>query len=187
MMKTMRKIISQILVVLFLAISIAAQSEAQKIEPFDEFGNIGLEDLMARLDMLISESSKNPSTIVLIRNYGGSENCFLCYYRRGSLINAYLKNTRKFSTDKYTIDYCYEKDEERRTQLYLLTTISERPKCDETSEAPKNSALFDTISFYTSDKISPIENAVIEIDASEGGEYSASALRKAKKNFGQIS
>lgn len=178
----MRKIISHFLVVLFLAFPIFAQSEKQKIEPFDEFDQISLEEIMARLDNLIFTASQNPNTKALVRIYGGSKNCFLCHYKRGSLIDAYLKNTRKFSTDKYLIEWCNEKDEERRTQLFVLPINAERPKCDDSLEIPKYSVLFDILPFYDQrNNLLPLENSYIEIGVSANGEYSLAALKKVKE------
>ena len=80
----MRKIVSQILAILLLAISISAQTE--ELNPFliDEFGSENLEGILARLDNLTIKLSENSNTKAIIRIYGGNENCFACHYRRGS-------------------------------------------------------------------------------------------------------
>ena len=176
----MKKFISQVLVVLVLAISISAQTEDQKPVLLDEFGRVSLEEIMLRLDMFINESSKTPNSKGHIRIYGGNENCFLCRYGFGSLLDAYLKNTRKFSIEKYSIDYCDETGENRRTALYLLPPSAELPKCAETLEMPKNSVLFDSAYFfYENIKPLPLENSNIEIGP-QNGEYSLNVLKKVK-------
>ena len=176
----MKKIILRILVGLILATSVSAQTQEQKPVLLDEFGRVNLEEIMARLDMFINESSKTPNAKGHIRIYGENENCFLCRYGFGSLLNAYLKNTRKFSTENYSIDYCDETGENLRTELYLMPPAAELPKCAETLEMPKNSALFDSaVFFFKNIKPSPLEDSVIAIGP-QNGEYSLNVLKKVK-------
>ena len=178
----MKKIILQILVVLLLAISIPAQTEEKKPILIDEFGKTSDEDTFARLDRLINELSQRPDAKAVIRIYGENENCFLCNYRRGSWITGILKNVRKVPSEKYAIEYCNEVTEAKTlTQLYLLPPMANLPKCEETVEIPKQSALFDKIHFYYKDnKLSPLE-ALIEVVGPAHGEYSQSALAVVKK------
>lgn len=176
----MKKLVSQILVVLFLAIPVTAQTDVQKSVLFDEFERPNLEELMSRLDIFISASMKTPNTKGHIRISGGNEECFLCNYYYGSLINAYLKNTRKISIEKYSIEYCDKNTGNLLTQLYLLPPTSKLPECQATLEIPKKSALFETVTFFYKDnKLSPLEDWYIEIGPSQGV-YSVNVLQKVK-------
>lgn len=177
----MKKLISQILFILLLAVSIKAQTEEQKPVLLDEFGRLNLESTAARLDFFLSKLLETPSANGVIRIYGESENCFLCRYHFGSVINAYLKNTRKFSTEKYSIEYCDEKTDDLRVTLYLLPPGASLPKCGEAVEMPKNSASFGKVHFfYNSNKLSPLEDTYIDVVGPANGEYSVDVLKKVK-------
>jgi len=170
------------LLTLLLVISISAQTAEQKPVLLDEFGRLGLEEIMARLDSFTTGLSTTPDTKGLIRIYGGDENCFACHYRRGSLMSAYLNNTRKFSPERYSIEYCTDSKEELRTQLYLLPTLTTLPKCEENLEIPKRSVLFDSAYFFykENNKPLPLEDSVIEIGP-QNGEYSIDGLKMVKR------
>jgi hypothetical protein len=177
----MKKIILQILLVLFAAISISAQAEEQKPELFDEFGRVALGERMQRLGQFMYSSTKTPNLKGHIRIYGSNENCFLCRYRLGSVVDAYFKNTIKISTENYSIDYCDENAENLRTELYLMPPATELPKCAETFEMPKNSVLFDSVYFYSENiEFLPLEASRIEIEEPTGGIYSVHVLKKVK-------
>ncbi len=177
----MKRFISQILIVLVLVISVSAQTEEQKPVLVDEFGRINLEDLMMRIDNFLVTSQNNPNAKGHIRIYGSNENCFLCRYNFGSLVDAYIKNTRNFPKEKYSIDYCDENGEKLRTELYILPHNTELPKCAETLEIPKNSALFDSVYFYVKDiKLLPLEDSIIDVIGPSNGEYSVNVLKKVK-------
>ena len=173
----MRKIVLQILAVLLLGISIQAQGEVQKPILIDEFGKLNLEDILARLDNLTINLSKSDNTKALIRIYGGNENCFTCHYQRGSLINAILKNTKRFPSENYTIQYCTKNKEDLRTELYLVPMSAKIPSCEEILQIPKQSVLFDKIYFYYNDnKLSALEDIYVDVIESAHGNYSRKAL-----------
>jgi hypothetical protein len=177
----MRKSISQFLVILFLAASMSARTEAQDIPLFAQFGRTNLEEIMAIIDAVMSESDRNPETKVLFKVNGGNENCFTCYYSRGSLITAYLKNSRKISSDKYLIQYCNDEKEGLLTQLYLLPKHAKLPDCNKTLKIPQNATLFDKIYFENNDnKLFALEDIYVDVIASSHGEYSRNALKAVK-------
>ncbi len=179
----MKKIILQILVILLLAISIPAQTEEQEPILIDEIRRTSDGDTFARLDRLIYELSQKPDAKAVIRIYGENKNCFLCNYRKGSWITGILKNVRKVPSEKYAIEYCNEVTEAKTLiQLYLLPPMTNLPKCEETVEIPKQSALFDKIHFFYKDnKLSPLEDISIDAISLSHGEYSQSALAVVKK------
>lgn len=174
----MKKIFLQILCALLLTLPLTAQRSVQKPEIFDQFAKINLDDLMGRLDNFIFQSRKSSGTKAHIRIFGSNEDCFLCRYRFGAVIDAYLKNTRKISSGGYFIEYCDDDGEDLRTELYLLPSPSKLPQCAETAEAPQKSVLFDTVGFYYKDsELLPLENSFVEIGPTNG-EYSAEVLKK---------
>jgi hypothetical protein len=176
----MRRTIIQILLILLLAISIPAQSAKQEPELLDEFGRLDLDELMGRLDSFALTVFKESNATGFIRIYGGDEKCSFCHYRRGSLITGHY-NARKFPSEKYSIEYCTDSKEEFRTQLYLMPMTAALPKCGETLEIPKQSALFDWAYFDTSDsKLIPLEDASIGVGEAVDGQYSKSAWKAIK-------
>ncbi len=180
----MRKIVSQILAILLLAISISAQTEEPNPFLIDEFGSVNAEEMFARLDNLTNQLSENPNTKAIIRIYGGNENCFACHYHRGSLIIAILKNTRKILSEKYLIEHCVESKEDLRTELYLMPKTAKLPGCQRTLEIPKKSSLFDTIHFISADeKLLPLEDYYIDVIDTARGAYSRNALKAVKDNL----
>ncbi len=181
----MKKIILQILVVLFSAILISAQPEEQKPVLIDEWGKINLEEIMVRLDGLSVELGNNPNTKALIKIFGGNANYFSSPYLRGSLITAYLKNNRRLPPEKYSIEYCNVNKEELRTQLFTLPRSVQFPKCNENLETLTNTVLFESIYFYFPKfKFTPLENSVLENGPSEGeySEISQNILKRLSNN-----
>ncbi len=177
----MKRFISQILAVLLFTVSIFSQTEKQTPVLIGEFERVSLEDIFGQLDYFTFSLSKTLNTKGFIRIYGGNENCFLCHYRRGSLISAILTNTRNIPSDKYTIEFCVDNKEELRTQLYLMTTTAKLPDCNKTLEIPKKSLLFDKIYYYFDDnKLSPLEDSVIDVVGPAHGEYSRNTLMAVK-------
>lgn len=178
----MNKCIAQILFILILTISISAQTEEREPILIDEFGIVNSEQMAASLDGYMVSLMNNPNARGVIRISGDDEECFLCRYRRSSWIGAYVKNTRKFPSERYMIEYCDENKVNFRTQLYLLPKAeSKLPKCEETLSIPKKSILFDGIYFYfEDDKITPLEDSFIDVVGPAHGEYSRNVLKKVK-------
>lgn len=177
----MSRITLQILIVLVLAISVLAQEE-KPILIEEVVGNDNLESIAARLDNLIYELSKRPNTKAIVKISTRNENCFLCDYWRGSLIYAYLKNTRKVSPEKYSIEHCTENEAKLITRFYLLPPTATPPECNKSLEIPKSSALFETIGFFYNDNnLTPLEDSYIDVPmGSLGATYSLSALQTVK-------
>ena len=96
-----------------------------------------MKDKAMRLDIFVYQLSNKPNTKGVIRIYGGNEDCFLCRYFEASWFEAYLKNTRKFSSERYLFEYCDENEKSLQTQLYLLPIGLTLPRCEETVESPK--------------------------------------------------
>lgn len=143
----MRKITLQILVILAFAISLSAQ-EGKPVLIDEAVGDEGTEQTVARLDILINALSQRPDAKAIVRISTGNENCFLCRYRHGSWMYAWLKNTRKVTPEKYSIENCAENKAELITRFYLLTATAALPKCNKSLEIPKKSTLFETIHFF---------------------------------------
>ena len=175
----MLKLTLQFLFTLFLfTTAIYAQIEPQKPILIDEFGKLNAEESFARLDYLTIQLSKNKDLKAVIRINGGSENCYFCHYWRGSYTSAILKS-RKHPLDKFTIEYCNE-NEDLRFQFYLMSPTSSLPACNQTLETPKRSVLFETVHFYSTSQIAPLENTLVASTSLADGEYSIKALRAVK-------
>jgi hypothetical protein len=168
---------------LFLAIYVFPQVKEQQDVLFDQFGNISSEDMFARLDNFSQEILKTPNSKGLIRIYRQSEDCFLCGYRRASWIDGILKNTRKFPSEKYSIENCSEIIGDLPIQLYILTTTEKLPDCNKTLEIPDKAYLYDKIYFYFADnKLFALEDEYVDVVGQAHGDYSRAAL-KAVKNI----
>ena len=179
----MNKFVLQILIVLLFSIALSAQINDLQPILVDEFGEINNEDTAARLDNFINEVSNMPNMKGIVRIYSRDEDCFLCRYREASWIDPYLKNTRKFSPEKYSFEYCDADEKGLRIQLYSLPIGAALPKCEETISSPKNTVLFDGTRFYDPDvnKLTPLEDNVIDVVGMPNGEYSRNTLIKVKE------
>ena len=178
----MNKFILQILFGLILSISLSAQTNDLQPILIDDFEGFNSENMAAHLDNFVSEISNAPNNKGIVRIYGGNEECFLCRYGKASWIDAYLKNTRKFSSENYSIEYCDTDEKDVRIQLYLLPTAAALPKCDETVTIPKKTVLFDKTYFYFGGKkIMPLEDTRIDVVSPYDGEYSRNILNKVKE------
>lgn len=173
----MLNIILQVAVILFFITSAYAQTEEQRPILIDEFGRVNAEESFARTDSLNIKLSENKNSKAVIRIIGG-EDCFLCHYSRGSYITAILKS-RKYSFDKYSIEYCSE-NKELRIQFYLMPPNSTLPACRQTLKVPRQTVLFQRVSFFSNYRITPLENTYVESTSPADGEYSLKALKAAK-------
>lgn len=170
----MKYIITQILIVMFFTASLNAQVESEE-KPLFEFGISNLEETFAMMDGLDNELMKSDDNRVVIRLYGGSESCFLCNYRKGSLLTSMLK-TRKRQIDKYSIQYC-NSNEELRTAVYVMPARDTFPFCKEKLNIPTKTLKFQSVNFeFENNNISPLENSIFDPVGAADGEYSQKAL-----------
>ncbi|HVE56771.1 MAG TPA: hypothetical protein VNB22_08080 [Pyrinomonadaceae bacterium] len=176
----MKKIFLQILAVLFLAGSIAAQSETQKA--FDEWGEkTNSEDMSVRLSNLTLELGNRPGSKIAIKVYGGTDKYFTSPYWRGAAIISYFKGGR-FSPESYSIEYCNVNREALRTEFFILPQSERLPKCAENLETPAKTVLFENIYFtYSKFKFMPLEDTLFNPVGAANGEYSEAALGALKR------
>lgn len=175
----MGKSVSKLLILLLIVY--AAGIKAQESTPIlvDEFGKLTNEDTFVRLDNLLAELKKTPDARGAIRIYGGNDDCFLCRYSLGSWMKSLATNTRQFPSENISVEYCDEKRNDLRTELYIVPANSIIEKCSETIEPPKNSVRFDSVGFYfKNNKLSPIEDTIIDVVSPSNGEYSRTVWKK---------
>ena len=176
----MKKIFLQILVGLFLTVSIAAQSETQNA--FDEWGEkTNSEDMNVRLTDLTVELGNRPGSKIAVKIYGGTDKYFTSPYLRGAAIISYLKS-RRFSSELYSIEYCNVNKEVLRTEFFIFSQSEQLPKCKENLETPAKSVLFENVYFtYSKFKFMPMEDTYFESVGAANGEYSGAALDVLKR------
>jgi hypothetical protein len=178
----MKRIISQILVILALAFSISAQENQPKL--MDEFGKMPNDELMARIDGFANEVNKIPNSKALVRISGGNKEYFGSPYIRGSLIKSGWKNNRKYPAEKLLIQFCNLNEETVNTRFFIVRENDKVETCNENLTAPKQTVLFENAYFYT-DFESPeiafnsIEDTYLDIDSSPA-QYSGFALNVLK-------
>jgi len=75
--------------ILFLLLSFAFSVSAQEKEArkIDEFGKLGCDDYLARMDNAINEASNNPTSTVYILIYEGKEMKYNSRKRKDELVN----------------------------------------------------------------------------------------------------
>lgn len=168
----MRKVIFQSLMILLLNASFFAQTEDKNPELIDEFGAIALDDNMARFDYAIYKLQDRSDGKMHIRIYGGETDSFPSAYYRGALTEAYLKNNRKLSPERFSIEYCNFNKEELRTRIYLVSRGEKLPKCANDIEIPAKTTGFGSVHFYNPKfEFLAIEDSAVELGFSQG-EYS---------------
>lgn len=140
----MRKIILQILVALFLTISISAQENQPVL--IDEFGKLYDDDLMFRIDHFAREVNKIPNSKGLIRISGGNKNYFAPYIQ-GSLIKSGWENNLKLPADKLLIQFCNVNEGTVSTQFFIVRENDKVETCDESFIAPKQTVLIEKVSY----------------------------------------
>jgi len=141
----MRKIILQILVTLFLTISISAQENQPKL--IDEFGKMSNHDLMGRIDNFAYEVNKIPNSKALVRISGGNKDDFGSPYIRGSLIKSGWKNNRNYSAEKLLIQFCNVNEGTVYTRFFIVRENDKVETCNENLIAPKQTILFERVSY----------------------------------------
>jgi hypothetical protein len=179
--KTMKPSISLVLVVLFLAFSISAQPEDTTPKLVDEFGNLPLGETMARIDALMVVVGNTPNSKALVKIYGGQEESFARPFYHGSVIKGYWSNSRGYSAEKLTIEFCNISKEPIRTKFFLVGEDDEIEACAENLVVPKETVLIESVGFYSREfKLMPQERTVVEYGLSEG-EYSGFAQNVLKR------
>jgi hypothetical protein len=149
MSKLMKKIISQILVALAVAFSISAQENQPVL--FDEFGKMPQDELLARISNLAIEVNKTPNSKALVRISGGDKEYFGLSYIIGSLIKSGWKNNIKQPAEKLLIQFCNVREEKIYTRFFIVRE-NDKVKtcvktCDENLISPKQTVLFDNVSY----------------------------------------
>jgi hypothetical protein len=173
----MKRIISQILVILALAFSTSAQENQPVL--FDEFGKMPLDEMNARLDNLAIEINNTPQSKALVRIYGGEGSNS---YGRGSWIKSVWTVNRKNPPEKLLIQFCNINKEPLRTRFFVVRENDKVEACEENLSAPSATALFETIYFAQLDfELVPMEDTFIYVDASPQGEYSRFAQETLKR------
>jgi hypothetical protein len=168
----MRKIISQIFIVLLLAISFSAQSEIDKPKLVDEFGNIPMGDLLSRLDAFSNNLFKNEKSIALIKIYDGTKarKHFIFPYTWGATMKAHLVGNRKFDAERIRVQNCDLDKDDVRVELFLVPQNYTFPKCNDDLFVPKETVLY-TFHHYGNPYI--VYDEVYEIT---GGEEATSKI-----------
>lgn len=178
----MKKLLLQISHVLLLAIFVFPQAKEQVVL-LDQFGDVSAEDNFARLDNFMQTILKTSNSKGVIRIYRQSKDCFLCDYRLTSWMDGIVKNTRKFPSEKYSIENCSEIIGDSPIKLYILTAPKKLPDCNKTVEIPDKTSLYDKIYFYFDDnKLFALEDEDVDVVSPAHGDYSKAAL-KAVKNI----
>ncbi|MCA1625826.1 MAG: hypothetical protein LC768_16735 [Acidobacteria bacterium] len=138
----MKKFISQIFTVLFLATAIFAQGEEQKPIEIDDFGTLPLGDLSARMDGFRNAFKNSKNSSALIKIYGGTKEWLSLPYIRKAIFEAYFLNlNREIEKDKLIIQLCDVGEPEIRTQFFLIPQGVKIEKCEENFSPPKTTAL----------------------------------------------
>jgi hypothetical protein len=145
--KSMKKIILHILVVLLLAVSISAQDNQPVL--LDEFGEMPLEEMHVRVESLAREVNKLPNSKALIKIYGGQKYSFASAYERGSLMKSIWGNSVKFPAERLLIQFCNINKESIWTKFFVIRENDKVEPCDENLIAPKETVLFETAYFVS--------------------------------------
>ncbi len=184
----MRKIILQILAFLLLTISISAQDNQPKL--VDEFGEMPLDEMRARVNNLALEVNQLPNSKALIKIYGGQQYSFASAYIRGSLMKSIWGNFVKLPTEKLLIQFCSINKEPIRTKFFVVRKNDKVEPCDENLIAPKETVLFETSYFdlndFSASKIdfNSIEHNYPAVEGTEGdySEFAQNILKKFLKD-----
>ena len=187
----MKKIASQILAVLLLTVSIAAQVEDNQPKLIDEFGFMPADELMARIDALANQIAATPNSRALIRVSGGQKNYFAFSYVYGSEISAYWSHSRKLPSAKLSIQFCDIGPQPGMVKFFVMRENDKTPVCNENLTAPPQTTLFETVTFDFYDfpkfKFTPIESDGFYMEGANGeySGFSQNALKKLLKDSPQ--
>lgn len=140
----MKKFISQFILVLILSITIFSQNVADSVELVDEFGEVTLEDILARSDNLAHLLNLNKNKKAVIRTYRGKEISLITPYFKAALLKAYLLNDRKIKPSKVIMQYCKSDEIGFRHQFLILPQNMQPEKCNETIDVPDKTIAFST-------------------------------------------
>jgi len=177
----MKIIILQILALIIFIDSISAQNSNGQPELIDEFGNSSLEERFARMDNLGIQIEQTPNSKALVRIYGGDKRYFASAYVYGSLMRS-MWNTRRFPSEKLTIQFCNLNNEPFSTKLFKVRENDRVENCDENLTVPKETILFDEILFYWDEfKLKTWESGGFDVVGPQNGEYSQFARDVLKK------
>lgn len=181
----MRKIILQILVALFLTVSISAQKNQPVL--IDEFGKMSNHDLMFRIDNFAVEVNKIPNSKALVRISGGNKDYFGSPYIRGSLIKSGWENNRKYPAEKLLIQFCNVNEGTVYTHFFIVRDDDKVETCNENLIAPKQTVLFERVSYIDDiyfespeDAFDSIEDTYLDYETSPP-QYSEFALNILKR------
>lgn len=172
--------------ILLLSISIATFGQTQTLQLQDEFGEVSLEVLMARLDGLASNVYSRPKDEkIMIRISGGNSKSFAGSYLRGGIIYSYLLRNRGLSPKTFDIDYCNINKESLLTQIYIYPEKQPFYKCTDKPEVPKKSILFaEALPYLDGFGLDAFEEMDIEIGETNG-QYSKESLKILKRFLGE--
>ena len=176
----MKRTLSLVIVVITFSVCLFAQPKQDKYL-VDAFGQLNLDDLMARLDMVavnLYAPSENKLVVRIARNNG---EIFDSPFLMGGTISSYLIKNRGLDTSKFRIEYCNLQGEKLKTQLFVLPQGKTFARCNSTIETPKKATLFARTNPYTDGfTLEAVEETVPEIGF-ESGNYSSESLRILKQ------
>lgn len=184
----MRKIILQILVALFLAVSVSTQENQPRL--LGEFGEMPIGAMKAYVDGVAYELNELPNHKVLVRIYGGRKYSFASAYVRGSQIKSFWANFVKRPAEKLLIQFCNINEEPIRTEFFAIRENDKVESCDENLIVPKKTVLFYTAYFDTTYfevpeiTFDPIEKYYPAVEGSSGeySEFAQNILKSFLKN-----
>lgn len=180
----MKSLISQIIVVLFLSISISAQENQPEL--VDEFGKIHSDELMFRIDGFARHIYKIPNSKALVRISGGNKDYFGLPYVRGSIIKSGWEYNVKQPAEKLLIQFCNVNEGPLHTQFFIVRENDKVETCNENLIIPKQTVLFDDSHFYVDFEtpefaFDSIENRYVAWESVNPAQYSEFALNILKK------
>lgn len=173
----MRNLIPHVLIVLLLAISISAQGNQPQL--LDEFGQMPLDEMNARLDGVAFEISKIPKSKALVRIYGGEGGAA---YVRGSWMKSLWNVNRKNPPERILVQFCNINKEPLWTRIFVVRENDNVEVCEENLLAPRATTHFETIYFgFPNVELVPMEDSFMYVDAVGQGEYSRFAQEALKR------
>ena len=133
------------------------------------------------MDNLAFQIGQTPNSKALVRLYGGDKRYFAIAYVYGSLTRS-MWNTRQYSPEKLTIQFCNIDNEPFSTKLFKVRENDRVENCDENLTIPKETVLFESVRFYWEEfKLDAQENVGFDVVSPGNGEYSQFARDVLKK------